>query len=166
MPNPNTTVVARRRQASNGNGAQRRTTPVSNRRSWQEHAMLVREAWDEVGAGWRQSSKGIHNTSIRLKDANRELEPADFEKMLNAADLGFMSSAARKIICIASNEILCAHVHILPPHWGTQYELSKVDDAILRAAIEDGTVNPEMSRQEAMNLQSDSTLIWNATRGS
>jgi hypothetical protein len=146
-----TTGARRRSRALNGNGAATVTTRP-NARTRQEYAMLIREEWREVGAGWRQSVKGILNTGTCLKEANEELDADEFEAMLSEDDLGFTAPTARKLILIAANQTLCAHVHKLPPHWGHLYELSKADDARLLAAIEDDTVHPEMSRQEAMDL--------------
>jgi hypothetical protein len=36
------------------------------------------------------------------------------------------------------------HAHHLPPSWDSLYELSRLDEETLTAAIEDGTVNPRM----------------------
>jgi hypothetical protein len=39
------------------------------------------------------------------------------------------------------------HVRHLPPSWGTLYQLTKVEPAVLKAAIKDGRVNPKMERK-------------------
>jgi hypothetical protein len=41
-----------------------------------------------------------------------------------------------------------AHVSLLPPSWGTLYEISKLDDASFAAKIADGTINPEAQRKD------------------
>jgi hypothetical protein len=51
---------------------------------------------------------------------------------------------------IASNPVLSdsAHGPDLPPSWRTLYELTKLDDQVLLARIEDHTINCEMERRD------------------
>ncbi len=41
-----------------------------------------------------------------------------------------------------------AHAHVLPPHWGTLYELTRLPDDVFEAKIADGTIHPEMQRTD------------------
>jgi hypothetical protein len=41
-----------------------------------------------------------------------------------------------------------AHVPLLPPSWGTLYELTKLDDDTFDQKLRDGTINPEMQRKD------------------
>ena len=41
-----------------------------------------------------------------------------------------------------------AHAQLLPPSWGTLYELTKLDDAAFEAKIADGTIRPDLERYE------------------
>jgi hypothetical protein len=74
---------------------------------------------------------------------------------LVALKLPFDSSVARKLLRIAANSIVCAlgHVAKLPPCWTIIYDLSKLDDEVLRTAIKDGRVNPKMQRKDVRVLR-------------
>jgi hypothetical protein len=50
------------------------------------------------------------------------------------------------------------HVSHLPPSWGTLHELTKVEPAVLKAAIKDGRVNPKMERKEVAALLSPDVM--------
>jgi hypothetical protein len=39
-------------------------------------------------------------------------------------------------------------VPVLPPHWGTLYELTKLSDDEFEEKLADGTINPEMERKD------------------
>jgi hypothetical protein len=41
-----------------------------------------------------------------------------------------------------------AHGPLLPPHWRTLYELTKLDDATFEEKIADGTIRPDMERRD------------------
>src|SRR5262249_55047396 len=51
------------------------------------------------------------------------------------------------------NWTLCAHGHKLPPCWTTLYELSKLTDDVIIAAIADGRISPKMQRKNAGALR-------------
>ena len=36
----------------------------------------------------------------------------------------------------------------MPPHWGTLYELTKLDDASFEARLRDGTIRADMERRD------------------
>ena len=83
-------------------------TSTSTALSRQEHA-------NKFNGAWRKPVEAIFQASSYLIEAKRELEPQEFEAMLDE-DLLVSGSTARKIILIAQNQLLCAHVHKLPPH--------------------------------------------------
>jgi hypothetical protein len=116
--------------------------PGSNTRSRAEFS-------DAIRTSWTKGAVGILESSLTLKGAKDQLAPEQFKVMT----LPFDSSVARKLLVIANNSILCAHVHILPPCWSTIYELAKLDDAVLRARIEDGTINTKIQRKDAIALR-------------
>jgi hypothetical protein len=116
--------------------------PGSNTRSRAEFSEAIR-------VSWTKSTAGIIETCMTYKEAKDQLNPEQFKAMT----LPFDASVARKLLVIANNSLLCAHVHILPPCWSTIYELAKLDGAVMRARIEDGTVNPKMQRRDAMALR-------------
>jgi hypothetical protein len=114
-----------------------------NSRSWKDFAELIKDAW-------RKGAKAFIETGRYLREAKEELD--DFEPFLKFK-LDFDASVGRKLMCIAGNSVLCAHVHKLPPCWSTLYELSKLPDDILLLAIADGRISPKMQRKDASALR-------------
>jgi protein gp37 len=62
--------------------------------------------------------------------------------------LRFSESTAKKLVKIARDIRIGAHVHLLPPHWSTLYELTKLDDAEFNHAVKDGIIKPDMERSD------------------
>jgi hypothetical protein len=114
----------------------------SNARSWKVFA-------DLIAGAWQKQAGAIIEVGRLLLHAKQELTRDGFEGLLRLK-LPFDSSVARKLMLIAENQTICAHVHKLPPSWGTLYELSKLKDGLLRAAIEDGRINPKTERKDAL----------------
>jgi hypothetical protein len=54
---------------------------------------------------------------------------------------------------VAAKSILCAPGHKIPRSWTIRYELSKLDDDTLKAAIADGRVDAKMSRKDAIAIR-------------
>jgi hypothetical protein len=103
---------------------------------------------DQINGAWQSSIDGIFETGrllIRAKEAITH--PPDFEKMIDG-QLRFSGSTARRLMGIAKDERLCAHVHEVPPHWGTLYELTKLDDEAFDEALKEGLINPDMERKD------------------
>jgi hypothetical protein len=116
-----------------------------NARSWKVFAELITSAW-------QKQAGAIIEVGRLLLAAKQELGRDELEALLRLK-LPFDPSVARKLQRIAGNSVLCAHVHKLPPAWGTLYELSKLADGVLQAAIEDGRINPKMERKDALALR-------------
>jgi hypothetical protein len=59
-------------------------------------------------------------------------------------------TTATRLMAIARHPVLSkvAHVQLLPQHWGTLYELTKVDRDVLEAKIKDNTITPQLQRAE------------------
>lgn len=122
-------------------------TPTSpNTRSWKTFA-------DRINATWRRGAGDFIECGRILREANEELSRDAFNVMVKTKKLDFDSSVARKLMRIAAADVLCAHVHKLPPCWSTLYELSKVDNDRLNAAVADGTIHPGMQRKDAVALR-------------
>ncbi len=88
-----------------------------------------------------------------LIEAKDDLEHGEFKEMVDQ-DLGISSRMAQMLMKVARHPVLsnAKHVSLLPPSWGTLYELAKVDDALLEAKIKDGTINPRMERKDVKGL--------------
>jgi hypothetical protein len=118
----------------------------SNARSWQEYQELINNAWAKGPAAYIEAAQ-------RLVEAKAELNRDVFESLTKLNRLNFDSSVSRKLLCIGKNRVLCcAPGHKLPPGWTIAYELSKVKDEVLKAALADGRINPRMKRKDAVEL--------------
>lgn len=78
-----------------------------NARTWNVHA-------DRINVTWCKGAPDIIRCGEYLLDAKTELQPDAFNAMVKTK-LVFDASVARKLMLIASNSILCAHGHKLPP---------------------------------------------------
>lgn len=65
--------------------------------------------------------------------------------------LPFTKQWARKLMRVASNPSVAngKHAFLLPADIESVYELTKLPEEALTAAIEDGRVRPDMTREEA-----------------
>lgn len=89
-----------------------------------------------------------------LAEAKASLPHGEWLPML--AKAGVNDSTARKMMAVAGHPVLANQERVhdlpLPPSWGTLYELTKVPEPELTAAIEAGVVRPDMPRKEAAAL--------------
>jgi hypothetical protein len=119
--------------------------PQSNTRSWKVFAQLI-------NTSWRKGVDAFLDTGRYLLEAKAELGRDVFESLVKQ-HLDFDTSVGRKLMAIASNSVICAHGHKLPPCWTTIYELSKLDDEVLTAKFADGTIHSGMARKDASALR-------------
>jgi hypothetical protein len=105
-----------------------------------------------INTAWRRGVSAFFEVGKLLLAAKAELDRNAFEA-LTRHKLHFDPSTGRKLMRIAAHPGLCAHVHKLPNNWSTAYELSKLDDEVLEAAIADGRINPKMERKDAIALR-------------
>jgi hypothetical protein len=121
------------------------TSAHSNARTWKDFVALI-------NTSWRKSAGDFIACGRHLIAARDELACDAFNVMVKSK-LDFEASVARKLLCIAANETLCAHVHRLPPCWSTIYELSQLSESVLKAAFADGRIHPGMMRKDAITLK-------------
>jgi N6-adenosine-specific RNA methylase IME4 len=109
------------------------------------------QQWAErITASWQKSVEGIFDTGKLIIQAKEDLtKHGEFIAMVKS-QLPFSDRTARRLMAIAADQRLSkrTHVSVLPPHWGTLYELTKLDDEQFEAAIADGTINPGMERRD------------------
>ena len=116
-----------------------------NARSWKDFANLI-------NTSWRKGAAAIIETGRLILDAQAELDRDVFNSLLKLRlDCG--DSVARKLLCIAKNPIICAHGHKLPSCWTTIYELTKLADDVLKAALANGKIHSGMERKDATALR-------------
>jgi hypothetical protein len=111
---------------------------------------------DLINGTWRKGAANYIDCGKLLREANDELGRGAFNVMVKTK-LDFEASVARKLMCIAANETLCAHVHKLPACWSTLYELSQLSVDALKAAFADGSIYPGMMRKDAIALKPTKT---------
>lgn len=120
-------------------------------------AILSREDASEwtgrIAMAWRSSINGIIETGRLLCEAKHALPHGAFEAMIDS-DLPFKSRTAQMLMAVARDERLTntQHVSLLPPSWGTLYELTKLPDDVFAAKLADGSVHPEMQRSDVARL--------------
>lgn len=102
-----------------------------------------------IAAAWRASVDAILEVGRLLTAAKAALPHGDFGVMIEHA-LPFTASTAQRLMAIASDERIAnaARVQHLPAHWGTLYELTKLDDEQFEEKLADGTIRPDMERQD------------------
>lgn len=99
-----------------------------------------------------QTVAGIVQVGRDLIEAKADLPHGEWLPLLER--VGVNDSTARKFMSVAAHPALAnqERVHDLPPSWGTLYELSRIPEDRLTAAIEAGQVRPDMARKEALAL--------------
>lgn len=100
-----------------------------------------------ISAAWAAGAQAIISTGRLLIEAARALEHGEFRKICRDK-LPFGERTAHRLMAIARDERLTkqTHVSLLPPHWGTLYELTRLNDADFEARVADGTIHADMER--------------------
>lgn len=104
---------------------------------------------ERIAACWRKSVEAIFEVGRLLSSAKERLVHGEFEIMIEGA-LPFGARTAQRLMAIARDERLTkpTHVSLLPPSWGTLYELTKLPNETFEARIADGTIRPDMERRD------------------
>ena len=121
----------------------------------------TRAEWAEhITEAWRASLAEVLATGQRLIEAKGALPHGEFGAMIEQ-DLPFGASTGRRLMAIAKDKRLSdrAHVHVLPPAWGTLYELTKLSDDDFKRAAADGVIRPDVERGEITRFRQDN---WEA----
>ena len=111
---------------------------------------------DQIGKALGKTVEGFIEAGEWLIEAKRgpdKLPHGEFLAMV-ADDLKISADTAQRLMKIAGHPVLsnAAYARLLPPTRETLYELTKVEDDKLEAAIKDGRVNPMMERKDAAGL--------------
>jgi len=110
------------------------------------------DGWSKLITGaWRRGFDAVIETGRLLTESKAELEHGEWLKM--AETLPFKRNTAERLMAIAADERITnrAHAPLLPPAWTTLYELTKLDDQQFEAKIADGSIRPDMERQEIIS---------------
>lgn len=112
------------------------------------NSVVAYSGWaDRISASWRQSAEAIIETGRLITAAKAALEHGEFTAMVETA-LPFTPRTAQMLMAIAGDPRLTnpKHVSLLPPSWGTLYELHKLNDEAFEERVADGTIRPDMGR--------------------
>jgi hypothetical protein len=99
----------------------------------------------------RRTVEGFIEMGRMLIEAKRQLDYGDFTTMIES-DLPFGERTAQRLMAIAEDQRLPTHVSVLPPSWGTLYELTRLPDEAFERAISEGRINPDMERADVQRL--------------
>lgn len=108
------------------------------------------DAWAErINACWRDSVEAIFTAGRLIAEAKASLPHGDWRGMIREK-LTCGERTAQRLMAVAQDQRLSnpTHVSLLPPHWGTLYELTRLDDTTFADRVADGTINPRMERKD------------------
>ncbi len=102
-----------------------------------------------IVACWRASVEGIIEAGRLLTEARHAIGHGNWQEMCEK-ELPFTPRTAQMLMAIAKDPRLTnpKRVSLLPPNWGTLYELTKLEDDQFEAKVEDGTIRPDMERRD------------------
>jgi len=133
------------------------TDPLAKPDQRQQNSRSVDEFVHVIRAAWRKGVDSILETGDLLRQAKDELPFGAWEEMC-ATRLPFDKSSVERLMAIARDPVLSnpALGPLLPPHWRTLYELTKVDKKLgertLAAKLQDGTINAATQRPQVAEL--------------
>jgi hypothetical protein len=101
----------------------------------------------KITKAWQKSIDAIFECGDLLIEAKAKLKHGEFEKMVEQW-LPFTPRTSQMFMKIAADKrlIKAKHASLLPPSWYTCYQLTTLSDEDFQAALDDGTINPEMTR--------------------
>lgn len=117
---------------------------------------LTRKQWAErINTAWhdlRQSTvEGFFQLGLDLLKAKEEIGHGGFMAMVRD-DFEMGQSAANAFMRIARCESVSSAHTLLPPDWTTVDKLTRLDPATFDRLIEDGTINPQLKRNEVAKI--------------
>ncbi|MBF0371709.1 MAG: DUF3102 domain-containing protein [Magnetococcales bacterium] len=123
----------------------------------QETAISTKRAYHvkRITSRWQDSLEAILDVGRMVAEAKEDLDHGEFIEMIRT-DLPFSDSTARRLKVIAEDPRISnrAHGHVLPPHWRSLYELTQVSDEVFHEGVENGLINPDMTRKQVSDLKS------------
>ena len=113
----------------------------------------------EIRAAHTKSVAAILKLGLTLTAAKKALPHGEWLAMIKN-DLPFTASVAQRLMKIAADPKLAnaARAQLLPPAWGTLYELSKLPSEIFAKAAATGAIHPKMTRDDVRRV------LWRTRR--
>jgi ClpX C4-type zinc finger len=137
------------------------TTKTRSRVSKADRSLAVAETQtnlrgefvEKIRECWFAAVRSIIDAGQLLIEAKGQLDHGEFLLMIDT-DLPFGARTAQMLMQIASHEVLAntKYYFALPPAWGTLVHLARLEPDRCRALIEDKSINPEMTQEDARAL--------------
>jgi hypothetical protein len=117
--------------------------------------ITVEEWADQINRQIAKTVAATVNVGRLLAAAKEELGHGAWGRMFSEGLVSFTQNTAGRLMAIAEHPVIAnsAHVQNLPPSWGTLYQLTKIPNESLQAAIGDGRVTSATSRSQATSLR-------------
>jgi hypothetical protein len=131
-------------------------------------AMIKRhqaEEWaDQITVQLGRTVESIIEVGRLLIASKKGLPHGEFGRMFTDNLVPFGQRTADRLMAIAANPVLSNSTHgsNLPPSWRTLYELTKVDQPKLKAALKDGLITPDLKRRDLVALLPPSQSVKRA----
>ena len=114
----------------------------------------------EIRAAHTKTVAAILKLGLTLTAAKKALPHGAFLKMIKS-DLPFTATVAQRLMKIATDPKLvdAARAQLLPPAWGTLYELTKLPKETFEQAASSGAIHPKMTRDDVRTINVKTTDI-------
>jgi hypothetical protein len=116
---------------------------------------LTAEQWaDRIRTQLGQSVEAILEVGRLLQQAKAALVHGEWGRMFSEGLLPLSPRSAQRLMAIADHAVLSNTTHgsHLPPSWRTLYELTKLPVPVLKNALKDGVITPDMPRKAVAAL--------------
>jgi hypothetical protein len=116
------------------------------------------DGWTKlIATAWQKGVEAILETGrllIEAREGPNKLPHGQFEAMVKLK-LPFNERTAQRLMEIARHPVIsnATHVSLLPPSWGTLYELTRVPNEILLTKIKDGSITPKTERRDVICMR-------------
>ena len=112
------------------------------------HPGSDKAAWaQQILAGWRATVDAVLNAGRLLLEAKAALPHGEFGAMCES-DLPFSARTAQCLMAITRDHRLQRNLALLPPSWGTLYDITKLDDQQFERALSLNVIRPDTERWE------------------
>jgi hypothetical protein len=107
----------------------------------------------QIVAEWRKSLQAILECGHLLTVAKDKLDHGEFTKMIGH-ELPFGERTAQRLMAVARDKRLTnpTHASLLPSCWTTLHALTSLSDSDFDAAIDDGLITPDISRDDVCEI--------------
>jgi len=108
--------------------------------------LTIKDHAESINAAIAQSKKANISIFEELKFAHDELKNPEYKKLRSLVNLE--KNTLSKMEKIFEKELIMGNLKKLPFSWGTLYEMTFIDDVVLKNAIDDKYINLSTTRKE------------------